>query len=257
MPRKLHVAMDEIIDAMTAPPEDPARFYLDLTEGRVEIQVNEDFQDRDEDDAEDAVALDPKRYREIPKTEARDEYALMGRFAESVDEDDIAEKLGLALAGKGAFARFRDVVFRYPDLKARWHAMRQEWLVGEAELWLRGLDIEPEYELRPVPAAPAPAPAKPRIGLLDMLLLGAPDGKTELIDGRVWRQVLGKTPSEARAIFKNLARDLCDFFGVAWRNRFIEGKNEFQLERAHLRLEERTVVLEIDVPTAMWRAFEE
>jgi hypothetical protein len=47
-------------------------------------------------------------------------------FARDVDEDDIRAQLDLALEGKGAFRRFREVVFRYPDLKKAWLEKRQQ-----------------------------------------------------------------------------------------------------------------------------------
>jgi hypothetical protein len=44
--RKLRVAMDEILDAMTVSETDPMRFYLDLETGKVDFTVQtEDFLD--------------------------------------------------------------------------------------------------------------------------------------------------------------------------------------------------------------------
>lgn len=182
----------------------------------------------------------------------------MCRFADSVDEEDIRERLDVALQGKGAFRRFRDVIFPYPDLKEKWFAVRQEALLKEALEWLEGLDIEPIYELRKIErAAPAPTPAgaPPKIGLLDMLLLGAPSGKTELLEGKVLRQLNACTESEARAAFKHLARELCEYHGIGWRKRFIENTSRYDIERAHLEVDGTTVRLLIDVPPAVWKAF--
>jgi len=130
--------------------------------------------------------------------------------------------------------------------------------VERAETWLAELGVEPRYELRPLeppPAATRPGPGRPTVGLLDLLLLGAPDGKTELIDGRVLRTLVAPSPSEARAVFKQVARELCAFHGLAWRKRFVEGTSRFDVERAHLSVADRTVDLEIEVSTALWRAF--
>jgi hypothetical protein len=262
--RKLRVAMDDILFAMTMPADHESEAYLDLQTGEVVTIEDEGLSGISSEEDLRPIEEDPKRYASIPRIEGRDEFDLMCRFADTVDEQDIHEMLALALRGKGAFGRFRDVVFRYPDLTARWNAMQQEWEVGEARRWLESLGIEPQYQLRQVaePAAPQPTLAKqapkqgPRIELLDMLLLGAPDGKTELIDGRVRRQVSARERGAARQVFKNLARGICEYFGVAWRNRFIEGTDAFDLERAHLRVEGNTVVLEIDVPPAVWKAFE-
>jgi hypothetical protein len=257
--RKLRVAMDDILLAMTTPADYQSEAYLDLETGGVLTVEDESSSGVAEDDNAGRIDDDPERYAQIPRTESHDEFDLMSGFADSVDEDDIREMLALALRGKGAFGRFRDVVFRYPDLESRWFAMRQEWEVGEAKRWLASLGIEPDYQLRSVEAAPAqqpaPAPQAPKIELLDLLLLGAPDGKTELIGGRVRRQVSAAERGAARQLFKGLARGICEYFGVAWRKRFIENKDTFEMERAHLRLEGTTVVLELDVPKVIWDAF--
>jgi hypothetical protein len=122
---------------------------------------------------------------------------------------------------------------------------------------LHGLGVEPSYETRIVaaPAAAPKAPTPPRISLLDLLLLGAPDGKTERIDGSVLRQVSGRSPSDARGLFKCLARELAAYYGLEWRNRFIEGKDCFELEGAHLRLCGTRVELRLEVSDEVWRAF--
>lgn len=90
---------------------------------------------------------------------------------------------------------------------------------------------------------------------MDLLLLGASRGKTELIEGRVYRRALAPSPSEARGIFKSLARELCAYYGVEWRKRYIENKTTFDIERAHLRLDGTQVELSIDVPPSVWQAF--
>ena len=88
-----------------------------------------------------------------------------------------------------------------------------------------------------------------------MLLLGAPDGKTELLDGKVRRQLNAASPSEARAVFKSLARELCEYHGIAWRKRFIENSSHFDVERAHLEVDGTMVQLYVDVPFSIWKAF--
>jgi hypothetical protein len=183
----------------------------------------------------------------------------MVRFAESVEDDDIRDQLEVALHGKGAFGRFRDVVFRYHDLKTRWTATKQRVDLEEAERWLASIGIDPVYELRSLEGTAAtermtPAPGR-KIDLIDLLLLGAPDGKTELLHGRVLRQLSRSSESEARSAFKRLARDLCTYYGLPWRKRLVEGTSTFAIERAHLQVEGRLVHLAIEVTPATWNAF--
>lgn len=250
--RKLRIDIDGIIDAATAAPElgEP---FLDLKSG--EVAWRSDLADAD-DDLGRALEEEPDRFVLVPRYESRDEFDLMRRFADSVGEADVRKLLDVALGGKGSFSRFRDVLGGYPDLEALWREARDSALLEHVKAWLSGIGIEPSFERRKIEAPGiVPRPQEPRIGLFDLLLLGAPEGKTELLEGRVSRRISLPGPSEARALFKRLARELCEHHGVAWRNRFIEGKSTYEVGRAHLTVEDSTVYLEIDVPSSIWNAF--
>ena len=249
--RALHVQMDDIVEAMDA-PEGAPESVLDLQTGEVDWCPDED--------AEDAEGLDGARHVRVPRFGSREAYDLMRGFAERVEEDDVRAQLDVALGSRGAFGRFRAVVSQFPDLAASWHAMRRDALVEEAKRWLAGLDVEPVYELRPIPGLGRPAQENKRayrIDLLDMLLLGAPEGKTELIGGRVFRLIDARTPSNARRIFTDLARDACGYFGVAWSKRLVEGRDACSIERAHFRIVGTRVELDLEVEGDAWRAFAE
>ena len=258
--RKLRVDMNDLLDSMSMPDEGP-NFCLDLDTGAIEMDGFDEDSDFDDNVDDEAGPGDPDvspNRLPLPRFAGHEEYDLMSRFAASLDERDLRRQLEAALEGKGAFRRFRDFVSSYPDLEASWRTRRQGALLERALEWFRSLRIEPVYTLRPIaPVIPRTESASrpPRVGLIDMLLLGAPDGKTERIDGRVLRQFVAASPAEARAVFKQLARELCEFHGIAWRNRFIEDRNLYEVERAHLEVDDTIVMLEIDVPAPIWKAF--
>jgi hypothetical protein len=258
--RRLRIAGDELLDAMTPIPEDPFTHYLHLDTGEIVALASPDHEAEIESDDEESKLLEnPDRFEEIPRVDTSEEYDFMVRFAEAVDERDIREKLELALSGRGAFGRFRDVVSRYADLSSAWEAFRQRELVEIARRWLISIGVEAELTFR-APERPPDAPARPDtrkvvIGLRELLLLGAPDGKTELIDGQVTRMVRAPSPSEARHIFKSVARELYESEGIAWRNRFIEGRNSVDLHAYHLSVEGAVVTLEVEVDPQLWRKF--
>jgi hypothetical protein len=47
-------------------------------------------------------------------------------FIEAVDDDDFADRLARAISGRGAFRRFKDVLFDRPDLITRWVAFSSD-----------------------------------------------------------------------------------------------------------------------------------
>ena len=183
----------------------------------------------------------------------------MAEFAERIDEPDIAEKLEFALRGKGAFGRFKDVVWADPDLKREWFEHRKAGFLEIARRWFEEIDLEPELKFRPRDdggRSPAPAaPKAPRIRLRDLLLLGAPDGKTELLDGRVYRVLRTQSATEARQIFKSVARELYESEGIAWRNRFIEGRNAIEVGDYELKVEGALITLSVKTSMDVWRRF--
>ncbi len=245
MSRRCEIDAELLFEAFTRPPDWEA--YLDPDSG--EVVLGATFEDEDEEESE--------RLLWIPRLEGRREYELMADFAASVDEADVREQFTIALDGRGAFGRFRQLVQRYPDLNDRWQRLRREWLLGEAREWLAGLEVDAVLQLpsRREPSPPRPERRVSRIGLLDLLLLGAPEGKTELLDGTVWRVFRAATAGEARAVFKNVARDLCEFHGIAWRNRFVEGRDSYAIERYQLRVEGEAVELAVQVSPELWRRF--
>lgn len=254
--RLLRINMADLIEAMTPSPDDLEECFLDIETGGVERLSRDDVYDDIPEMRElrETIEAHPDRYEEIPKREGRDDYALMAHFAEGVEEDDIRDLLTTALQGKGAFSRFRDAVCRYPDLRDAWDALQQKEMETAATEWLAGLGIKPECEPGPSRAPEPPRPAAaPKILLEHVLAYGAPDGKTELIEGKVLRQVCVRSAEEARSIFKTLCRQLCEYKGVAWRNRFIEGTSTFFQEGMHIRHSGTRVEVEVEIPPEVVR----
>ena len=93
------------------------------------------------------------------------------------------------------------------------------------------------------------------IELLDLLLLGAGRGKTELIDGQVLRQLWARTPAEARSLFENLSRQICAYHHFEWNERHVEGRTSFDLGRMHLSVDDTLIELWVDVSIGAWRVF--
>lgn len=258
--RRRRIDLQALIDAMTLPEEVPWQSFLDLRDGAiVEVDLeNED--ERDETIEPSEVAADPERYLEIPRLESQEEYDIMAAFAASDDDDEVCERLGDALQGRGAFSRFRRLVDSDGELRERWFAFRGDQLIEHARRWLASLDVEPLDDAagnaKPATApTPVPAPATPAIGFLDLLLLGAPDGKTELLEGQVLRQIRAPSASEARRIFTRVARELCWHFDRPWRKRYVTEQTAFDIDRAHLTIDGDVVQLWIDVTPTTWKAF--
>lgn len=259
--KKLRVNMLGLLDGLQTSPRDPIRYYFDLETGEVvDILVPDPsaFAELGIDEEErQTLESNPERYSRVPNVSGRTQYRWMEEFVDEVDEADINSQLRIALAGRGAFGRFRQVLSRWPDLEQRWQTLRRELLVQEARAWLETLEVEPEWELPALenpPPSSGPVSTRGKVSLIHLLAIGAPAAADGMADGKVRRVMRARTSSDARGLFRAFAREWCEIRGIGWRNRFIEGKNEFELEDLTLRVNDTEVEACLSVPAEALRA---
>lgn len=159
--KKLKVDLEMIANAM----EDVARmdmdYYLDKETGEViitseetfgyaeeedEDKIREDLPDWQKEDvklAKDILFKNPDRYICIPERPSYEGYNLMVEFAEKVEDELLREKLNIALDGKGAFRRFKNVIADYPDYREKWFKFSDERMNKKVIEWLSSIGIEP------------------------------------------------------------------------------------------------------------------
>jgi len=88
------------------------------------------------------VAANPNRYLRIDPASSREQYRWMERFVASVSDPPLRERLLIAIDGKGAFRRFKDVLLAFPAERERWFSYRSELLHFHIQTWLDHMDIE-------------------------------------------------------------------------------------------------------------------
>jgi hypothetical protein len=71
----------------------------------------------------------------LERVELQREVLLVGGDAR-VEDPGRAERLARAIAGRGAFRRFKDELARWPGELERWYAMSEERHRGRARSWL-------------------------------------------------------------------------------------------------------------------------
>lgn len=108
---------------------------IDLRTGEVwpqpAIEYAEEMGELDEDD--DA---DDERWLWVECEGSRAAYADMEDFIDAVEDPDRADRLAIAIQGRGAFRRFKDVLSRWPELLERWYAFNEDSQLGRARAWL-------------------------------------------------------------------------------------------------------------------------
>ncbi|KXA94752.1 hypothetical protein AKJ65_03550 [candidate division MSBL1 archaeon SCGC-AAA259E19] len=86
------------------------------------------------------------RYIALPRTSPREGYRDMEEFIETVEDEDLKEKLSIAIDGKGAFRRFKDVLNQYPDERERWFEFKGNRTEKRVRRWLEAEDIRREID---------------------------------------------------------------------------------------------------------------
>ncbi len=122
MPRKIKVTVDleELCVAFESSSVDN-QYYLDLETGEI-INISDEFMDREEREELEKKVEDGfgKRYVSVPYASSDEGYRDMEDFVEMVKDQDLKEKLCIAIDGRGAFRRFKDVLLGYPEERERW-----------------------------------------------------------------------------------------------------------------------------------------
>jgi hypothetical protein len=93
-------------------------------------------------------------YVRVEPVSSREQYRWMERFIQMLDPSDLRDELVLAIDGRGAFRRFKDVLMVNAAERERWFSFRSERLRVFMEAWLEA------HQLRAVPrAVPSTPPA--------------------------------------------------------------------------------------------------
>ncbi len=241
------------IDFALGMPDESFEHYVHRKTGEVVTLCVGDSADEDEEMAA-RVEADPD-FVLLPAEDSWTAYNDMVAFVETVEEPDLREKLELALEGRGAFSRFRSVLGAYDDLAQAFEAHQRAARVERVERWLESAAIELPLQLpEPSPQSTAPIgrPPEPRSGLIELLMLG---GKAEYMNGAVVRYLYCDSPSEARAAFKRIAREIVEHLGRGWRGRYVQNTSELALDRFRLVHEDRHVYLHVKTPLSCYLAF--
>ncbi|MBP9015822.1 MAG: hypothetical protein KBH15_04890 [Candidatus Atribacteria bacterium] len=142
--RALKIDLEDLCLAMENSSYD-LDYYLDLETGEV-IFISDYMDDANLEELKDRIDENPDRYEPIPKAESSEDYDDMVDFISTVEDEHLVELLEVAIDGKGAFRRFKDVLARYPEEKERWYRFKNERMKERAISWLEAIGISLQGE---------------------------------------------------------------------------------------------------------------
>ena len=130
----LKIDLDELYSAMENSSYE-VEYYLDLETGEI-LFVSEDMDDVETVKMKNQIEEELGRYELIPKAESYEGYRDMQAFIATVEDDHLSELLEVAINGKGAFRRFKDVLLNYPEERERWFQFKDDRMKERALEWL-------------------------------------------------------------------------------------------------------------------------
>ncbi|MHA7167438.1 UPF0158 family protein [Arthrobacter bambusae] len=137
--RAVPVDLDMLSVVLEGDPGLSTGGYLDLSTGQVYDDAATDPMIVGEDAAID-VEEEPERWLRIDRSDSRDGWRDMAAFAERQHDKALRERLEHAIEGKGAFARFRDIVHG-ENLSEDWYAFSTDRQMGRSREFLADNDI--------------------------------------------------------------------------------------------------------------------
>jgi Uncharacterised protein family (UPF0158) len=145
--RPLPVDLDELAGILEGDPADGGG-RVDLETGEVwptpAVDYAQEIGQEDEDESDD-----PDKWLWVDCEGSRDGYRDMELYIGTVREPGRADRLEIAISGRGAFRRFKDVLVRWPGELDRWYAFSAERQRGRARAWLAGAGYYVRKGLRP------------------------------------------------------------------------------------------------------------
>jgi len=137
--KTLKINLDELCEAMENSSYEN-EYYLDLETGEI-LFLSEYMDDEETEKLRERLDDDPDRYEPIPKAESHVGYEDMRDFIATVENEHLAELLEVAINGKGAFRRFKDVLLSYPEERERWFQFKDDRIQERALEWLDDNDV--------------------------------------------------------------------------------------------------------------------
>lgn len=148
MLRPLAVDLEELSSMLEG---DPLRGggRIDLESGETWPLGTEEVRREEFGDEEDLDEAGNERWLRVECFGSGDGYRDMEDFIDTVSDPRRGEMLEVAIAGRGAFRRFKEVLARWPGELERWHLFSEERTRGRARVWLAGMGRRPAIRGHP------------------------------------------------------------------------------------------------------------
>ncbi len=106
--------------------------FLNVKDGSIAVAERDSEEAYELEDDEDYVIIRSERY---------DFFREFYRFAETIENADFHEEIERYGHGSGAIRRIRDIIDRYPEIRIKWFAFRDDLEQGIVARWLESMGL--------------------------------------------------------------------------------------------------------------------
>ncbi len=145
--RPLPVDLEELAGVLEGDPTFGGG-RVDLLTGQVWPRAAIDYA-RETGEEDENESDDPDRWLWVHCEGSRAGYHDMVQFIGTVDDPHRADRLGIAIEGRGAFRRFKEVLARWPGELDRWYRYADDRQRGRARAWLADAGYRPALRTDP------------------------------------------------------------------------------------------------------------
>jgi hypothetical protein len=136
------VALDELASHLDGPSEFDEGWMLEVATGQLWPRDPMGMAGTEEPEDFD----DPDAFKAVIALGSRVGYGDMEDFIATVTDDQLADRLAVAIQGKGAFRRFKDTLHQDELWWGRWLTFSSERWLGRARWWLADAGLRPSID---------------------------------------------------------------------------------------------------------------
>lgn len=136
----MKINLNVVLDAIEA-ADDNYTYFLDMETGESVFLVDELITGLDNEGLDDEIQENFGRYLRLPTRFEIHEYNIMEQFIWSLPEGQQQNMLERAIQGRGAFRRFKDMVYNL-GLDKKWFQYEADTYKKMAIEWCRNQEIE-------------------------------------------------------------------------------------------------------------------
>jgi hypothetical protein len=135
--RNLCIELADLIEAFENEAEG-IFYYLDILNGEI-VKVSEDYC------ADETISQidynDPERFLKINPFPPEELLKIRGNFLGLVEDENIRDKLEVALMHRGPIRRFSEVIENYDEYYKKWKHFQKQGMKDSIQKWASSIDL--------------------------------------------------------------------------------------------------------------------